>query len=141
MIGALLAKRVMASTFDAANRHDLQKFMSTWHEDAVLIYPGDIPESGTFQGRGAIEGWFRRFFEQFPEIGFEIQDICVRNIFDLVGNNVIAVRWNLKLKNREGKVGKNSGVTVVTVRGGKAVAVQDYIFDLGDEFHRNWGAA
>jgi ketosteroid isomerase-like protein len=140
MIGAIMAKKALAAAFDALNRHDLSKFMSTWRDDGVFVYPGDIPESGTFQGREAVEGWFRRFFEQFPEIGFDVHDICVRNIFDLRGSNVGAVHWDLRLSNRAGRAGTNSGVTVITVERGKVVHVKDFIFDLGDNFRRNWGA-
>jgi ketosteroid isomerase-like protein len=141
MIGALLAKKALAGAFDALNRHDLPKFMSAWRDDGVFVYPGEIPESGTFQGKRAVEGWFRRFFEQFPGIRFDIQDICVRNIFDLSGTNVAAVHWTIQLTNREGRVGQNSGVTVVSVARGKVFQVKDFIFDLGDGFRRNWGAS
>jgi ketosteroid isomerase-like protein len=79
MIGALVARKALAGAFDALNRHELAEFMSAWRDDGVFVYPGDIPESGTFQGRNAVEGWFSRFFEQFPTIQFDIQDICVRN--------------------------------------------------------------
>jgi ketosteroid isomerase-like protein len=140
MIGALVARKALAGAFDALNRHDLAKFMAAWREDGAFIYPGEIPESGTFQGKSAVEGWFRRFFEQFPTIQFDIQDICVRNIFALSGTNVVAVHWNIQLTNREGRVGQNSGVTVVTIQGGKVVLVKDYIFDLGENFRRNWSA-
>ena len=141
MIGALVATKALADSFDALNRHDLPKFMAAWRDDGVFIYPGEIPESGTFQGKSAVEGWFRRFFEQFPTIQFDVQDICVRNIFDLAGNNVVAVHWNIQLTNREGRVGKNSGVTVVSIQRGKVFLVKDFIFDLGDNFRRNWSAA
>jgi ketosteroid isomerase-like protein len=86
MIGAIMARKALAGAFDALNRHDLTKFMTAWRDDGTFVYPGDIPESGTFRGREAVEGWFRRFFEQFPEIGFDVRDICVRNIFDLGDN-------------------------------------------------------
>jgi ketosteroid isomerase-like protein len=56
------------------------------------------------------------------------------------GNNVGAVHWDLKLTNRAGRAGTNSGVTVVTIERGKVVHVKDFIFDLGDNFRRNWGA-
>jgi ketosteroid isomerase-like protein len=141
MIGALVAKKALADTFDALNRHDLPKFMSAWRDDGVFIYPGDIPESGTFQGKSAVENWFQRFFEQFPGIRFDVQDICVRNIFDLSGTNVVAVHWNIELTNREGRVGQNSGVTVVSIRRGKVFLVKDFMFDLGENFRRNWSAA
>jgi ketosteroid isomerase-like protein len=141
MIGTLMAKRAIAGAYDAMNRHDLSRFMAGWRDDGVFIYPGDIPESGTFQGKAAVEAWFRRFFEQFPEIQFEIQDMYARNAFDFVGNNVVAVHWNLRLTNRQGRAGENSGVSVVSIQGGKVVAVKDLLFDTGDEFRRNWGAA
>lgn len=138
MIGALVAKKALADTFDALNRHDLPKFMAAWRDDGVFIYPGEIPESGIFEGKSAVEGWFRRFFDQFPTIQFDVQDICVRNIFDLAGNNVVVVHWNIQLTNREGRVGQNSGVTVVSIKRGKVFLVKDFIFDLGVNFRRNW---
>ena len=140
MIGALVARKALAGAFGALNRHDLQKFMSSWRSDGVFVYPGEIAESGTFQGRTAVEGWFRHFFEQFPGIKFNIQDLCVRNIFDLAGTNVVAVHWNIELTNRAGRVGQNSGVTVVSIKRGKVFYVKDFIFDLGENFRRNWGA-
>jgi len=140
MIGTLVARKALAGAFDAMNRHDLPTFMSAWRDDGVFLYPGDIPESGTFEGRSAVEGWFRHFFEQFPQIRFDIQDLCVRNLFDLSGTNAVAVHWNLQLTNREGRVGRNSGVTIVHLRRGKVSLVKDFIFDLGDNFRRNWSA-
>ena len=140
MIGALVARKALAGAFDALNRHDLPKFMSAWRDDGVFVYPGEIPESGIFQGKTAVEGWFGHFFEQFPRIRFDVQDLCVRNILDLSGTNVVAVHWNVQLANREGRVGQNSGVTVVNIKRGKVFLVKDFIFDLGDNFKRNWSA-
>ena len=141
MIGALVARKAIAGSFGALNRHDLDGFMSAWRDDGVFIYPGEIHASGTFSGKTAVEGWFRKFFDQFPKIQFDVQDICVRNIFALSGNNVVAVHWNLQLTNREGRVGQNSGVTVITIKGGKVTRVKDFIFDLGDNFKHNWSAS
>ena len=141
MIGTLIAKKSLADAFNALNQHDLAKFMSAWSSDGEFVYPGVIPASGSHQGKSAVEAWFQHFFEQYPEIKFEVLNICVRNIFDLVGNNVVAVHWNLTLKNREGFTTQNSGVTVVSIHGGKAFRAQDFIFDLGDNFKRAWSAA
>ena len=141
MIGALIAGKAIAASFQAMNKHDLAGFMSAWRDDGVFIYPGEIRASGTFSGKTAVEGWFRKFFDQFPKIQFDVQDICVRNIFALGGNNVVAVHWNLQLTNREGRVGQNSGVTVITIRGGRVTQVKDFIFDLGSNFKLNWGDA
>jgi uncharacterized protein len=140
MIGTLVARKAIARAFKALDEHDLGGFMSAWREDGTFSYPGDIPESGTFQGKNAVEGWFRGFFEQFPRIHFKIKDLCVRNLLDFLGNNVIAVHWNVELTNREGRVGVNSGVTVISIERGKVVLVKDYIFDLGTNFKLNWSA-
>jgi ketosteroid isomerase-like protein len=141
MIGTLLAKKAVAGAFDALNRRDLAKFMSAWRQDGVFVYPGDISASGSFVGKREVEGWFRRFLDQFPTIEFDVRDICARSLFDLVGTNVIALHWDIRLVNREGREGRNSGVTVVSIERGKVVLVKDYIFDLGDNFRRNWSAA
>ena len=140
MIGAIIARKAIAGAFEALNRHDLVKFMSAWREDGVFIYPGEIPSSGTFKGKSAVESWFRNFFDQFPGIRFDIQNICVRNIFALTGTNVISVHWDIQLTNRTGRVGQNSGVTVISIKGGKVFLVKDFIFDLGENFKLNWGA-
>jgi ketosteroid isomerase-like protein len=141
MIGTILAKRAVVGSFDALNRHDLPTFMSSWRDDSSFVYPGNIPPSGTFRGKSAVEAWFRHFLEHHTEIRFEIQDLCVRNCFDLVGNNVAAVHWKLSVTNRDGFQAQNSGVTVITIQGGKALTVIDYIFDQGDDWRRMWGAA
>jgi hypothetical protein len=54
MLGALVAKKVLAGAFDALNRHDVQKFMAAWRDDCVFIFPGEIRESGKFQGKNAV---------------------------------------------------------------------------------------
>jgi ketosteroid isomerase-like protein len=53
----------------------------------------------------------------------------------------MTAHWNIYLTNRSGRVGKNSGVSVITLKGGKVVQVKDFVFDLGDNFRLNWGAA
>jgi ketosteroid isomerase-like protein len=138
MIGAIIARKAIKNAFEALDRHDLSGFMSQWREDGVFIYPGDIPESGSFQGKSTVESWFRGFFEQFPKIHFDIQDICVKNIFALSGTNVISVHWNIYLTNRNCRQGQNNGVTVINIVGGRVFRVQDFIFDLGENFRLNW---
>mgnify|MGYP001767737377 CR=1 FL=1 len=140
MIGAVLAKKAIADAFECLNRHDLLRFMAFWRDDGAFIYPGEIPQSGIFEGRKAVEGWFRGFFEQFPKIRFDIKDICVKNIFAFTGNNSVAVHWDIYLTNRDGREGINSGVTVIYIKGSKVARAKDYIFDLWENFKRNWSA-
>ncbi|MFA6234982.1 MAG: nuclear transport factor 2 family protein [Bacteroidota bacterium] len=140
MIGAIIARKAVDKAFRALSNHDLAGFMSAWREDGVLIYPGEIWASGTFTGKPAVEEWCRKFFEQYPKIRFDIQQICAANIFAMNGTNVIAAHWNISLTNRTGRVGENSGVSVIRLESGKVVQVKDFVFDLGENFRLNWGA-
>jgi ketosteroid isomerase-like protein len=139
MIGAILAKRGVTRGYDDMNQRDLPAMMADWHQEAVFTYPGDIPASGTFQGKSTIEAWFIRYFEQFPAVRFKVHEVCVRDIFDLVGSNVIIGHWDVQVTSRAGQTGGWSGVSIFTLQRGKVVALKDIIFDVGDEFRRCWG--
>jgi ketosteroid isomerase-like protein len=140
MIGAIIARKAVARAFRALSNHDLEGFMSAWRDNGVLIYPGEIWASGTFTGKPAVTAWCRKFFEQYPKINFNIQQICAENIFAMSGTNVMTAHWNIYLTNRSGRVGQNSGVSVITLQRGKVVQVKDFVFDLGENFRLNWGA-
>ena len=140
MIGAMIAKKKARSGFDSISRHDLDTFLSEWAEDATFVYPGNLSVSGETKGKQAIREWFRKFMEQFPVSNFSVKNICVQNIFAFGGTNVLAVEWDIKLKNRDGEEFQNSGVTVISLKGRKAVLVRDYIFDL-EVAKRAWGEA
>ena len=141
MIGALIAKNKVSSAFDALNRRDFSAFLSAWRDDCVFVYPGDISVSGKMEGKASIKNWFQNFMEQFPKIKFTLKNICVENIFDFVGTNVVMAHWDVDLTNRDGKEIQNSGVTVINIKLGKASLVIDYILDTGDKFKTAWGVA
>ena len=141
MIGTIIARKAVDRAFRALSNHDLEGFMSAWRDDGALIYPGEMWASGTFKGKAAVTEWCRKFFEQYPKINFDIQQICAENIFAMTGTNVMTAHWNIYLTNRSGRVGQNSGVSVITLRGGKVVQVKDFVFDLSENFRLNWGAA
>ncbi len=140
MIGALLAQKAVRSAYRALSNHDLNGFMSAWHDDGVFIYPGEMWASGTFTGKPAVSEWCRKFLEQYPKINFDVQQICAENIFAMSGTNVMTAHWKVFLTNRMSRVGQNSGVSVITLIGGKVVQVKDFVFDLGENFRLGWGA-
>lgn len=141
LIGAFIAKRKVAAAFEALNRRDVAAFIADWRDDCTFTYPGDIFASGTAAGRDAVLQWFRVFLDQFPTVRFTVKDLCVRNLFDLTGTTVVAAHWDLVLVNRQGREIRNSGVTIITVRFGKAVSVTDYLFDTGKNFRAAWNVA
>ncbi len=139
MIGALMAKRRAPTVYEALNRRDLEAFLEYWANDGTFVFPGDIDASGTHSGKEAVRAWFQGFLEQFSTIRFTIKHVAVADPFDMVGNNVVAMRWEVELTNREGFDSHNSGVSVISLRRGKVVHVQDFLFDTGEKFHTAWG--
>ena len=140
MIGAVIAKRRAGSGFDALSRHDLAKFMASWAEDGTFTFPGNTSMSGETKGKKAIEAWFAKLMEQFPKFDFTVKEVFVSNIFALGATNSIAVEWDIAETNCEGKEFRNSGVTTIRVKGGKVVAVRDYISNT-DILKEAWGEA
>ena len=138
MIGTLIAKRKIRSGFNSLSNHDIDTFLKDWAEDATFIYPGNISVSGEYQGKKAIEDWFKKFMAQFPIINFTIKHLCLQNIFDMIGTNHIAVEWDVILTNKDGKEIQNSGVTTLDLKMGKAILVRDYIFNL-EKVKEGWG--
>ncbi|MCK7481404.1 MAG: nuclear transport factor 2 family protein [Candidatus Moduliflexus flocculans] len=122
MIGAVLAKMLARRSYGATNRRDAAGFMSNWHEQATLTYPGSLSVSGTRQGKEAIEAWFRHFKAAVPTRALALLSISVQNIFDFVGTNVIAIEWEDRPVNKAGASFCVRGVTVAAARWGKITA-------------------
>ena len=139
MIGALLAKWMVPAAFKAASRHDIEAVLKNYSDDIIFVYPGDVSASGTYRGKDEVRTFFQQWFEQFPTIRFTVKSVAVSNLFDLIGNNVIAIEWEIDIVNRDGLAFHNSGVSMITVRRGKAVYTQEYISDTGEDFRAVWG--
>jgi ketosteroid isomerase-like protein len=136
MIAGLIIKKKTKEGIEAINQHDLPKVMPSYTDDATLIYPGEVPGSGTFKGKAAIEGWWRQWFDQFPSTHFDIKDIYVKSIFGLRTNTAV-IHWDAQVTNRGGRAGKNSGVGVYEIKGSKIFREQLFIFDQGED-KRMW---
>jgi ketosteroid isomerase-like protein len=142
MIGALLAKQRIPAWFDAMNQHDLDALLKDYDEDAIMVYPGDVDGvSGTFTGKSTLREWYQRYFDQFPVVHQTVKNIAVSNIFDFIGNNVIAVEWEADVKNRDGLEVSNNGVSIITSRLGKATFICVYMSVTGEKFREAWGVS
>ena len=140
MIGAIIAKKMTRSAFDTLNRHDLAKSVAGFAEDATWTFPGNIPISGEWKGKEAIEAAFTEWMERFPKINFTLKEVFVSNIFALGATNNIAAEWDVVETDREGKEFHNSGVTTIRIKGGKVVSMRDYIYNT-DILKEEWGEA
>lgn len=137
MIGALIAKHKVRSAFSYFNDRDMEKFLSLWDENATFTYPGNLSVSGTKEGKAAISEWFNNLMDVGPSVHFSLKSICVNNIFDILGTNVITVEWDNSVTNRKGIDMLIKGVTTIRIKMGKITEVCDYIFDL-DNLQTAW---
>ncbi len=126
MIGAIIAKQVIRSGFDALNKGNLEKFLKTWSENCVFIYPGRVRAGGQFTGKSQVKKWFEEFIKQFPQRKFTVKHMGVENIFDMAGNNTIFANLDLELTNKDRLNVINSAVSVIRIKGSKAVRVENY---------------
>lgn len=134
MIGALLFKLMAGSALETMNRRDLPAIMSRWHDDATFTYP----MTGEIKGKKALEEFFRKFMEQFPEVKFKLVNVYVKNIFAFGLSNTVGVEWEYEITNREGKTFHNCGISTSRVRRGKVVASREYYYDV-DKLREAWG--
>lgn len=139
MIGSVIVKNRVASTFEALNQRNLSMFLKSWSDDSVFIYPGSVSASGRIEGRSAVEAWFNNYLNTFPKFFFTLDNICVERIFDMTGTNVASVHWHIDLTNRSGYSYQSSGVTTIKINYGKTVLVTDFVFDTGKNFKSVWG--
>ena len=140
MIGTLIAKRNIPEGLEALNNRDIDAALKDWSDNAVLVYPGDIPGiSGTHRGKAAIRAFYQRDFEQFPTLHLIPKQVAVTNLFDMTGNNVVIMSWDADATNRDGYRIQNSGVSVMEIQAGKLTHIQQYIFDTGEKFRTAWG--
>lgn len=129
MLGTIIAKKLVRSAFSYFNNRNMEKFLSLWDDNSIFIYPGKLSVSGTKKGKSAVSDWFNNLMNAGPSVHFSIKSICVSNIFDLVGTNVITVEWDNSVTNRKGVSMLISGVSVIRIKNGKIINVCDYIFD------------
>lgn len=139
MIGALIAKSKVTSSYDLLNSRDITKFLANWHDESTFVYPGNISASGEFKGKKAIEEFFQKLFDQFPTFKITPKNVCVKNVLDFVGTNVVTVEWVEENINKGGNKVRFGGVTVITLKFGKATHAKDYIFATDEELKKAWG--
>ncbi|ABS27700.1 nuclear transport factor 2 family protein [Anaeromyxobacter sp. Fw109-5] len=137
MIGALIARSRARRGFDALNRKDLAAVVGAFADDAVFEFPGRTRMSGRFEGKRALEEYFRRWFAERAMIRFRVMHVCVEDVLALGGTNTVQVEWALEEADRHDVSFHLSGVTVLDVRHGKIVRARDYVFEP-DVLEREW---
>jgi len=79
MLSEQQAQALANHWIEAWNSHNLEEIMTHYPEDVVLTSPvaarilGD--PSGTVSGKAALQAYFKRGLETFPDLRFELADL------------------------------------------------------------------
>jgi ketosteroid isomerase-like protein len=138
MIGAIILKVALRGAMDDLNKRRKDKIIASYADDAVITYPGKMSVSGTRKGKAAVQEFFDRYFDQFPEEQCIARESYIKNILALGMSNTIAMHFEKRVTNKQGRVYDNSGITVLKIRGGKVVQMQDFYFDV-EKLQEMWG--
>lgn len=117
------ARQVVLRYFDALAAGDQQTIRDSWAEDGTCWYGGDLPISGTWQGRDqVINGFLATAFAHLDgekEIGLK-----VANVFG-EGEQVLVERdsW---ATGKTGRPYREKNIGVFVVRAGKIQAMREY---------------
>ena len=111
-----MVKQTARRTYRALSRGDHAKVVSTFAPDAVLSFSGTHPLGGTFHGRDAIRGWFRRLFGCFPDLELRPQTIVVEG---LPWNTAVATRFEVTATLPSGNTYSNEGMQFLRIRWGR----------------------
>jgi ketosteroid isomerase-like protein len=114
---------VVLRYFEALAAGDQETVRNSWAEDGSCWYGGDLPISGTWQGREqVINGFLATAFAHLDpdrEIGLKIT-----NVFG-EGEQVL-VEWDSWATGRTGRAYHEHNIGVFTVRAGKIVNMREY---------------
>jgi ketosteroid isomerase-like protein len=133
-----MLETLMQRRFETLNRRDLPAIVDMWNEDAVFEFPGKTPISGRFEGKPAIEAWWRRWVARFTSVHFTVRHVGVIRVWP--GANSALIAWDVDVTTTDGIRGHASGVSLMRERGGKVAFARDYFFDP-EGIELIWGRA
>lgn len=124
-----MLERQVQRTFDAVNRRDLAAVMKGWAEDGVLEFPGRSSLGGRYEGKAAIETFFRRWFERMASIRVTVRHVAFANPIALHYTNTMYVEFETDQVTSDGLSFHTEVVGVYRLRRRKLVYYREYLFD------------
>lgn len=117
-LGGIMLRRAIRRV----NEGDIGPMLSSYAQDAVLVFPGDSSWGGEHRGRDAIEAFLRRFVR--VGLQFEAHQIIVSG---WPWSATIWVRFSDQAKAPDGRmVYENRGVIYAKTRWGKITRQEDF---------------
>lgn len=120
----MVIKRIVQSVFENLSKGDYEATLKQLAPRLEHYFPGDHALGGTRHTPEAMRQWFKRLYEIFPNLEFEIKEIVVKG---WPWNTVATVQWIDRAKPLDGKPYINEGVHVFHIRWGKGVGIHAYL--------------
>jgi uncharacterized protein (TIGR02246 family) len=120
------SQTVVERYIDGAQSGDIDALRAIFAENASWRLAGDLPISGTWQGRDAILDDFLALAMRYYQPGSVRLEVT--NI--LVEGDQVVVEWTSRARNRAGEPYENFCIGVFIVRDGKIQAVREYMDTL-----------
>ena len=135
---AMFEKRVQKS-FEAMNRKDLAAVMAPWRDDGVFEFGGNASISGRYEGKAAVEGFFRKVFARMAKIHTTVRAVGFSGArLNYAGTMFVA--YDVDETTTEGRDIHDRRLATFRFERGRVVHSAEYVLDTRviDEV---WGAA
>jgi uncharacterized protein len=127
MTQATDSKAVLRRYVAAVERGDEQTIRDLFAEDASwTLAAGDLPISGTWQGRDTILGQFLATALSYYQPGSVSLEIAGM----IAEGDQVALQWTSRARTRGGRAYENGCIGVFTIRAGKIQSVREYMDTL-----------
>lgn len=134
----MFEKRVQ-ERFEAMNRKDLAAVMAPWADDGVFEFGGNATISGKYEGKAAIEAFFRKVFARMSKIHTTVRAVGFSGPrLNYAGTMFVA--YDVDETTVEGMEIHDRRLAMFRFERGKLVHSAEYFLDtaISDEV---WGAA
>ncbi|MCW5873816.1 MAG: nuclear transport factor 2 family protein [Anaerolineales bacterium] len=134
-----ILKRILRSAFEKLNRGDYASILGQFAPDFQHIFYGDHALSGTRTTSKSNGEWYRRLYEIFPDLHFDLLNMDVSGF---PWNTTASVQWKDRFSGPDGTVYNNQGVHVFRLKWGRVTSLQIYtdthkLAAILDSFARN----
>jgi ketosteroid isomerase-like protein len=116
-------------SMEAMGRKDVAAVMRSWADDSVLEFMGHTPLSGRYEGKPAIEGFFRQVFDGVDKLRITVRHVAFANPIGLTYNNTVYVEYVVDETSRGGMTIHDERIAVFEYRRGKVVSMREWAFD------------
>jgi ketosteroid isomerase-like protein len=129
MIGALAIRLAVPRLFASLRQQNLEAVSRVLGDAAVFEFPGRSALSRRYEGREAIEDFFRQVFGRYETFNIRPKRIALTRPYAFGATNTALVEWLLDGITPDGLTPHFEAVAVLQLRRGKLVHGRDYFVD------------